>query len=139
MSVHLNLGQDPIKVSLLSIVVSFCISIIFLSAVKPKFVVTPETQKLSQKKVETKLLLIYSALFAIFIGIVTLLWRTSQKPRINYATNMGGFKQQFGQSLSPISPSYKTPYSYGTKQYSMGGSCMKKAYNYGKGGGCGCT
>ena len=120
-----NFSQDPIKVSVVSILVAFIIAFVFLYAVKPKFVMKVDTS--SQTLVLSyPLLFIYSGLFAILIGIIALLWRSAMKNGGVSSYQGGSFKQPFG-----VSP------SQGSQMFSFGKKC---GYSFGKPQqyGCGC-
>lgn len=69
--------KKPIVSSLLSMGITFVITIIMLYIVQPVYII--EVSDDGKKKRNVYLLFTYSLLFSVFIGIIVLLFRTGHK------------------------------------------------------------
>ena len=72
--------KKPIVSSIVSIVITFLMSMMVLSITKPSYII--EVSKEGKKKINIYLLFTYSMLFSFLIGICILFWRTTEISRI---------------------------------------------------------
>ena len=66
--------KKPIVASLFGMVITFVLSMIVLSLTKPKYIL--KVSQKGRKTINVYLLIIFSMLVSVLIGITILLWRT---------------------------------------------------------------